>query len=264
MTTPPPEPTVSYSGCPWPIDTACLGTEWAQYGPAVRDRAVALASESLHRLTANRVGGCPITVRPCAPWVRPARGGLFGSASWITPTVYGGRWMNSCGHANCSCLVVNELRLPAPVGEVVEVWLDGEVLPAGRWRLEDGNALVPTDGSPWPAVQDLSLPLTEPGTFGVTYLNAYPVDQLGAQAAAYLALEFAKACSGKGGKCKLPRGVTAIARQGVQFEVQTGLFPDGLTGIDVVDAFILLWKPEGSPSQQSRVYVPGSSRMRRA
>ena len=33
--------------------------------PEVQDRAPGLASATLRRLTGYRVGGCPITVRPC-------------------------------------------------------------------------------------------------------------------------------------------------------------------------------------------------------
>jgi hypothetical protein len=51
-----------------------------------------------------------------------------------------------------------------------------------------------------------------------------------------LTCEFTKACSG--GKCRLPTAVTSIARQGVTMEVSSGMFPDGMTGIREVDAFL--------------------------
>ena len=71
----------------------------------------------------------------------------------------------------------------------------------------------------------MTLADTEPDTFSVTYLNGYPVDGLGAYAAGVLAMEFAKACTG--GKCRLPAGVTSVARQGVSLQIATGAFPAG-------------------------------------
>ena len=53
------------SGCPWPVDPACLGEKWDELDPEVQERATGLASATLRRLTGYRVGGCPVTVRPC-------------------------------------------------------------------------------------------------------------------------------------------------------------------------------------------------------
>jgi hypothetical protein len=81
-----------------------------------------------------------------------------------------------------------------------------------------------------------------PGTFLVTYLNSWPVDQMGAYACAVLAMEFAQACIG--GVCRLPPGVTSVARQGIVFDLPVGSFPDGLTGIREVDAWVSLWNTQ--------------------
>lgn len=91
------------------------------------------------------------------------------------------------------------------------------------------------------------------GAFAVTYLNSYPVDGMGAYAAGVLAMEFAKACTGR--KCSLPPGTTNVTRQGVSIEVVTGSFPGGVTGIREVDAYIALWRPEGSPQWEPRVWT---------
>src|SRR4051794_30552336 len=98
------QPTLEFSGCPWPVDPACLGAEWDALDPEVQERAVALASETLHRLTGYRVGGCPIIVRPCKKGC--ASGYLPGySKAWMTPHVTTqGMWINSCGcNTDCSC-----------------------------------------------------------------------------------------------------------------------------------------------------------------
>jgi hypothetical protein len=90
-------------------------------------------------------------------------------------------------------------------------------------------------------VQDLTKDDTESGTFSVTYLNAYPVDSLGAYAVGVLALEYAKACSGD--ECELPENVRTISRQGLTLDVISGSFPGGETGLRPVDTFIALWNP---------------------
>lgn len=247
-----------YMGCPWPVDPACLAGDWDDLDQTVKDRAVALASVTLHRLTGYRVNNCPITVRPCKAGC--AGGAVsyyaYGANGWMNPHIgLSGTWINSCGcNTDCSCVVLCEVDLPAPVGEVREVKADGQIVSPNDYRL-DGNRLVWTgaDECPWPTCQDLSKPDTEPGTFSVTYLNSYPVDGLGAYAAGILAMEYARACSG--GKCRLPAGTVSVARQGVSFEIAAGSFPGGLTGIREVDAFIAVWNPQGL-RQQVRVWSP--------
>lgn len=261
-------PVPEYGGCPWPADPACLGDAWSELTPEVRDRSIALASSTLRRLTAFRVGGCPVTVRPCSPrgYCAPFVPFTGTTGDWMQPGINaGGFWVNSCGcSGSCACTTACEIALPAPVGEIYEIKVDGNVIPTTDYEVQDGRYVVwtnPDEPCPFPATQDLSLPDTLPGTFSITYLNAYPVDQLGAQAVAFLALEFAKACGGKG-KCSLPRGVTSVVRNGVSFQVEAGLFPNGRTGIDIVDAFLDLWNPDRL-TRPATVWAPGMDRMRR-
>lgn len=250
----------TYSGCPWEIDTACIADEWAEFDADAQARALALASNTLRRLTAYRVGGCPTTIRPCTD------GGCWGYFHWYGSTgIFNpyidaiGSWRNACGCGGGGCASDCEVPLPPPVTAVLEVKVNGTALDDADYQLQDGNILVwvGTDPCPFPKVQSFSKPDTEEGTFSVTYLDSYPVDNTGAVAAAFLALEFAKACKPKG-KCALPRGVTSVVRNGISFDVEAGLFPNGQTGIDVVDAFIESWNP-AHRTQQSRVYVPGSA-----
>lgn len=230
----------------------------------MQDRAKALAAQTMRALTAYRVGGCPVTVRPCK------RGCVEGSAHWLwtgvtfRPVAWGGQWVNSCGcNSTCSCGPLEEMALPAPVGRVDRVLVDGQPLPVTAYRVDNGNRLVRLDGGLWPVCQNMDKPDTEVGTMSVTYLNAYAVDGLGAYAAGVLACEYAKACAGA--KCRLPSGVTDIARRGISMTITTGLFPDGVTGIREVDAYILRWNPNGlrmaprvwSPDQRPiRVVTP--------
>lgn len=251
------------AGCPWPVDAACFEDAWDNYDDDVKTRSVMFASLTLRRLTGYRVGGCPVTVRPCKAscWggYLPSfyvMQGAYGSFAGYWPHINeAGYWVNSCGHAqDCSCSALCEVELPGPVGRVDAVKVDGVAVVPSKYRA-DGNRLVWTDpgACPWPICQDLSKPDTVSGTFSVTYLNGYPVDSIGAYAAGVLANEYAKACTG--GQCRLPTGVTSIARQGVSFTVASGAFPGGLTGIREVDGFIAMWNPKGK-TEGPRVWSP--------
>lgn len=245
-------------GCPWPIDTACLGQEWGGIDVEIQDRAIALASATLYRLTGYRVGGCPVTVRPCKRGCTNTAQPYWDlhSAGWSPSISSGGVWINSCGcTTDCSCVELCEIVLPAPVGGIVSVKVDGTVVADTNYRV-DGNRLVwtGTGTCPWPVCQDLTKPDSAVGTFSVTYLNSYPVDQIGATAAATLALEYARACAGSN-KCRLPAGVTQITRQGVSITIAAGAFPGGVTGIREIDSYLALWNPRGLRNQ-TRVWSP--------
>lgn len=244
-----------YDVCLWPVDTACFNEEWENLGPEVQTRSLALATASLRRLTGYRVGGCPVTVRPCKPVCSDT--GWNYSPGGFSPYINGnGRWVNSCGcRTDCACGALCEITLPGPIGEVYEV-LVGDLDLTADTKVQ-GNRLIYTGDleCPFPSCQDLAAAPGEPGTFAVTYLNAFRVDGMGAYAAAILAMEFGKACSG-GKNCRLPRGTTSVSRQGVTIEIAAGSFPGGVTGIQEVDAFIALWAPPGSPKWSPRIWTP--------
>jgi hypothetical protein len=249
----------------WPVDTSCY-PNYADLDPTVQARAEALAVTTLRRLSGYRVGGCPVTVRPCrkgcADGCLPYPGwyawyAWYGASFWPSIDTMG-NWINcgcGCGYADCSCDTVIEVELPPPVGRVDEVSLDGVVLDAGSYRVDNGNKLVYLGtGDGWPRCQDMTAAVTEVDTFAVTYLNGYPPDGLAAAAAGTLAAEYAAACVGD--TCRLPVGVTALVRQGVSYTIAPGAFPGGVTGIADVDAWIMLWNPNGL-KQAPQVWWPG-------
>ncbi len=243
---------VGASDCLWPIAPGCVDLEGFETDVVVR--AKVLATATLRSLTAYRVGGCPRTVRPCSA-SRLHLTSRLGVSIWEH-----GEWLgNGCACTNaCGCHARSVVVLSAPVGEIHEVKVDGVVLNPSTYRL-DGARLLRTDGQAWPTSQDMTLPDTEPGTFSITYLPGYKVDMLGAIAAGLLTYEYAKACSG--GQCRLPAGVTQIARQGITMEVGADAFPNQKTGIREVDVFIERWNPHGLRTPP-RVLSPDLDRRR--
>lgn len=238
--------------CTWEADPACLGDEWDALPDEDKQRALMLATSALQGLTNNRVGTCPITIRPC---VRPT--------SWACDCDFSsyrgldGNWFSHCDHGIRTCGPLSEIDIPGPVGYISEFKINGvpQVLDSGDWRLDDGHLLVwqGSGPSPVPSSQDMNKPDTAPGTWSITYSRSYPVNEDARIAVAYLAMEFVQACKPRG-KCSLPRGVTNVVRSGVSFTVQAGLFPNGLTNIDQTDQFILKWVPPGSPVRGAQVF----------
>lgn len=252
-----PEPVPGYSDCEWPLDPGCLGDKWDTLDPDVQERAAALSGATLRRLTGYRVGGCPTTVRPCKrSCAQPFEWGY--GTSFYPHMNENSQWINSCGCASdCACSMLCQVTLPGPVGPVYEVTLNGVVQNPVNYKVFGTNLTWVGAGiCPWPVCQDMGAALGAANTFGITYLNAYPVDNLGAWAAGILAVEFAKACTT--GKCALPNNVTNVVRQGVSFQIEGGAFPNGFTGIREVDAYIALWNPDGL-RQQPTVWTPGRS-----
>jgi hypothetical protein len=243
--------------CVWDPDPACLGDDWESLAPEEKERALMLATSSLQMLTYYRVGTCPITIRPCP---KERRCGC----EW-SPHIRDGLWYNGCP-CESVCAPLSEIDIPGPVGHIVELKIDGVPIDLydGDWRLDNGHLLVwQGDGpSPVPETQDLNRSDSEVGTWSITYSRSYPVGPDARLAVAVLAMEFVKACRPKG-KCSLPRGVTNVVRNGVSFSVEAGLFPGGLTGNDIVDAFILKWAPADSPTRSAQVFSPRQYRPRR-
>jgi hypothetical protein len=226
---------------------------------ALIKRSEALAWLTLARLTGYQIGVCPITVRPCAVGCLPMgsyRQAPVGSGmSAALPSVaigmfmphidVMGQWTNSCGCGSgdsCSCTALSEVILPGPVGLIEKVMVDGAEIANTRYRVDNGNRLVATDPTlTWPVCQDMMLDAA--AGFSVTYYQGAAPNELTKYAAGVLANEFYKACSG--GKCRLPAGVTSVARDGVTYEIQTGMFSGGFTGIREVDAVIGIYNPNG-------------------
>lgn len=242
----------------WPVDTSCCtswdavdGEDVPVYSDAVKDRAKALAGQTMRLLTGYRVGGCPIVLRPCnerdraTTWATyPVAPGAGAGVPWA-PVSIGGQWLNiGCGCASgCGCTTAKAIRLPGDAATIVQVKIDGVILPDAAYRLYGDGWLIRADGEGWPLTQDLTLDTDEVGTWSVEYVTGAAVDGLGAWVAGILACEYLDACTT--GKCRLPAGVVQVARQGVTLNLAGGMFPGRRTGIQEVDAYLERWNPHG-------------------
>lgn len=185
------------------------------------DAALLMASDVLFNFTRRRWPGvCAETVRPCT--------GECGSTS---PT-------------RCSCSWGSQVRLPGtPVVAVTEVKVDGVVVSPSEYRVDDIATLVALGDRRWPTCQNLSLDDTAEGTWSVTYEYGVAPPIGGVKAAASLGCQLALACQPEAirdGRCRLPRRVTTITRQGVTLAVidPLSLFAEGLVGLPEVDLWV--------------------------
>lgn len=258
--------------CEWPLNTTCV-PGWADYSPAVQAAATSWATYLLWALTGRQYGACEVTIRPCGPrcsgpngyftWPVNAGSVTGGNPPWMIPWIDNGLWRNCGCTGGCSCSATCEVAIPGPVAEVVEVTVDGVVVPNTSWRvdmLKGVVVLVRTDGECWPECQDMDADIDEPGSFAITYKQGVSVPLAGMLAAGQLAGEFAKACSGA--ECALPQQLASLSRNGVEVTVvdPTQFLDQGLTGIANVDLWIRAVNP-ARRANRTKVYssdLPGT------
>lgn len=252
----------SGSPCAWPVQ-ACGPLPEAdsdEYEPLR-----ASVAEVLWALSGRQYGCCEITVRPCqddcSDGCLPPAGAWNSGLQW-TPVLSNGVWTNvTCRAHNgrCSCPAVSEVRLPGPVCAVLEVVVDGGVVPTGSYRVDDGEWLVRTDGERWPSCQAQSLALTEVGTWGVRYSRGIAVPPGGQRSLGEMMSEMWKACSGDT-TCCLPKRVIASARAGLQGIDPMEFLREGKTGLYFTDLWLSAVNPQHRPSGARVVsvdYDPG-------
>lgn len=222
---------------PWAVDASCC-EGWDELDAGLRDRAEELAWSTLRALSGGRVGNCVAVMRPCLT----APCDLCAQTEWMHPHIRDGQWINTiCGTPRCSCARMCEIVFPGPIAALGDVIIDGEILDPAQYRVDNQNRLIRQDGQCWPSCQHMELPMGDVGTMSIEYVPGIVPSAAGLWAAGTLACEFTKACTG--GKCRLPSSVTSVARQGVQFTMSTGMFPDGMTGIREVDAYLTSINP---------------------
>lgn len=228
-------PTLLVEGpCGWDVEACpddCFPAESPAESPGEswRERVEAMAVDMLWRWTGQVFGSCEVTVRPCVEPVPCGRCGLM-----------------LAGRNRCGCRSLNEIVLPAPVYEVVSVWVDGVELPTSAYRVDDYAWLVRLDGDEWPRCADLTAAADEAGSFIVTYRYGFPPPAGHELVAGELACELSKALCDDSG-CRLPKRITRKTRAGVTVE-----FGDGL-GIPSIDEWV---RAATRPRRRTSVYSP--------
>lgn len=238
------------SPCEWPLtaDYPCNALDEIE-DEDLRDAIVTTAQSFLWNTTGRVFGLCEIAVRPCREDCHPTTyQGYAGIPSPqyanrpFLPVLIDGEFFNlKCGgrcKKSCGCRHLREIGLPGPVDSIVEVLVDGEVLPSSSYRVDNRYWLVRTDGEDWPSCQDLEADVTEPNTFQVTYMRGTPVPAAGQLAATILACEMAKSALGR--DCELPQRVQSVTREGVTVAILDSFegLEAGRTGIWLVDSFV--------------------------
>jgi hypothetical protein len=226
--------------CTWPVSYTCLPDVTSPEDTARLQAAVDAAVTVLWSFTGRQYGCCPLIVRPC-PQQREHHLFWIPGYAWY-PVLDAGVWQNiacACG-PTCTVGGPGVVHLPGPVCSVTEVKIDGATVDSSAWVLE-GDQLYAASGQ-WPS-QDLSRQAGSPGTWSVEFLQGYPPPAGAAAAVGALALEFWKLCRGE--KCRLPRGVESVSRQGVSMKIAdpTALFENFQTGIPEVDLWITAVNP---------------------
>jgi hypothetical protein len=235
---------------------------------SVLEEWASIASDVLFQITGGTwPGECgPIVVRPCADacgcWAIAANRYAQGWA-W-DPSA--GRW--NCGGRSCGCSPLSEVQLTGNPRSIIEVKIDGAVVPSDEYRLDTQGRLVrlrdplePNSRLLWPSCQILDLADTEEGTFSIEYTYGADPPHAGRVAAAALACQLWLARNNNG-RCKLPQNTRSVVRGGMTIEIGS-LIADslkrGATGILAIDAFIAAYAQldaKGNPIEESTVWSP--------
>ena len=135
-----------------------------------------------------------------------------------------------------------------PVRRIVSITIDDAPIPPNEYALVSSTT-VARNGS-WGFCDG---PV-------ITYEFGYEPPALGKMAARRLANELVLAAEGNG-ECKLPSGVTSVARQGVSFEIfdPQDFMDKGHTGLYEVDLFLSVVNPNKS-KKRAKVFSPDTPR----
>ena len=248
--------------CGWPVTIpAEWVTEWDEASPELRATAESIAGQVLWTLTGEVFTVCEQTVRPCFAPVDSrstyhGRAGRAGAVFWPglvsgDPTASG-----PCGcSTDCRHVGQDRVALPGPVASIIEVVIDGTVIDRATYRVQNRRWLRRTDGQLWPQHQDLNAADDGAGAFTVRYRRGIPVPPQGQVMAGRLAVEFLRGL--RGGECSLPSGATSASRQGISVDLADvrEWFTNGLTGVEIVDLWIMSVNPYKS-KRPSRITSP--------
>lgn len=169
--------------CPWPIDIeTCCKDAGVEPDDERVEQVIAQVSQMLSRWSGYAYGGCK-TVRPLEP----------------------------CGQCRSGCCAQGDCIVLHQVSAVVEVRVDGEVVPPSDWHYDPTRGTLCTaPGERWPFADPRSSAV---GTMEVDASVGAEPDDWALQVAATLACELLRSCTGA--RCRLPRNATQVNAQGI-------------------------------------------------
>lgn len=260
---------------PWAtVADVCAPCNEYGFDPDLLDRSLQMATDVLFNFTGRQWPGlCSELVRPCRPDGVSCFGPSFAAGQLgldAYATSNGEPISGWSSGQNCGCGILYQVTLPGyPVVSVDLVLVDGDVVPPSNYRVDDQRRLVGVrraDGSlqTWPVCQRMDLADDEPRTWSVTYTYGAEPPIGGVIAAASLACQLALSCNPDAvtaGKCRLPKRVTSITRQGMTLAVidPLTLFRDGLTGLSEVDLWVQS-EMRGNATRRASVFDPRAPR----
>lgn len=224
--------------------------------PTLLDNVLMAATEVAWGLTGRQYGTCDVVVRPCFQRVSEFDFSIFPPGFIAWPYMSDGSWFNFWPCADgCSCHSLCEVRLPSPICGILEVRVDGVVLPASAYTVKNNGSLIRTDGECWPRCNDLAKPNTAEGTWSVSLTYGRTVPEILKIGTADFACELLKSCLGM--ECGLSRKVSRLVRQGVSmdFGKAEDFLQKGLTGVDTLDFAISVLNPH-RVTRKVAVYSP--------
>jgi hypothetical protein len=242
---------------------------------AMAAQAATAASDELYEWSGRIYPGeCgPVTVRPVS---RPtdidtrAWGATLSTVGWVASQGFASAYgsFNPAVVAHYGSLEPPTIELPYPVLEIVQVKIDGEVIPEDEYELRDFKTLVrirtsrdaiPVARYGWPTSQVMDLPDTEPGTFSVTYTFGNPPPAGGVIAAKKLAELLL--LPQLGDTTRYPERLTGFVRQGVSVRVTdiVDLVAKGSSGVLEIEWFLNSVNPNRN-SRQAAVWSPDMGR----
>lgn len=253
----------------WPLveDLACSAL--VDVDEDLADAILRTATSLLWNWTGRVFGVADVTVRPCRRDCDSST--YFGIAgipsstfvnSPFLPVLVDGEFLSlTCRRKckqGCGCSSVEEIGLAGPVDSIISVTVDGVVLDASAYRVDNRRWLVRTDGGKWPTCQDLSKSPNEVGTWEVAYRWGTDVPIGGRMAASVLSCEMAKASLGR--DCSLPQRIQSVTREGVSIAILDTFegLEAGRTGIWLVDSWVasVTRSPRRSVVLSPDTYVP--------
>lgn len=252
----------------WPVTIPSAAVQfWGNSDAGDREAAEAFAIRILWALTGEVFGLRTEKVRPC--FTPQDRGSSYygpggPSAAWWPGVGVGNpAAAGVCGcRSGCRHVTAADVWVPGPIASVTAVAIDGETIDPNTYVVRNRRWLRRVDGNTWPQTQNLDAADDEPGAFVIEYQRGVPVPSEGEFAAGALAVDLLRGFTGTG-ECALPNHVTSITRQGLAVEIDPrAYFADGLTGIEIVDQWIMAVNPYKS-RRPARITSPDRPRVER-